>query len=217
VSVKKAARLRQGYGGQAPAPVARVKARSAADSAAGVTFFKTPADLRKWFAKHHATAEVLWVGFYKKASGEPSITWPESVDEALGVGWIDGIRKSIDATRYKIRFTPRRRGSIWSAVNVARVAALEQEQRMQPAGRAAFADRRENRSGIYAYEQRPVDLPEPYSTLLKRHASAHAFFMAQPPSYRKLATWWVVSAKKDETRAARVAKLIEVCLAGKRL
>ena len=217
MSAKKAARLRQGYGGQAPAPVARVKARSAADSAAGERFFKTPADLRKWFAKHHATDDAVWVGFYKKSSGEPSVTWPEAVDEALCVGWIDGIRKSIDATRYKIRFTPRRRGSIWSAVNIARVAVLEQEQRMQPPGRAAFADRRENRSGIYAYEQRPVELPEPYRTLLKRNKSAHAFFMAQPPSYRKLAIWWVVSAKKEETRAARVAKLIEVCRAGKRL
>jgi uncharacterized protein YdeI (YjbR/CyaY-like superfamily) len=215
LSAKKAARLRHGAGG--PAPAARVKARSAADSPAGVRFFKTPADLRQWFAKHHATADAVWVGFYRKGSGEPSITWPESVDEALCVGWIDGIRKSIDATRYKIRFTPRRRGSIWSAVNIARVGVLEQEQRMQAAGRAAFADRRENRSGIYAYEQRPVDLPEPYSTLLQRNPSAHAFFMAQPPSYRKLATWWVVSAKKDETRAARVAKLIEACLAGKRL
>ncbi len=217
MSAKKAARLRPGYGGQAPAPGARVKASGAADSAAGVRFFKTPADLRTWFAKHHATAEAVWVGFRKKSSGEPSITWPEAVDEALCVGWIDGIRKSIDATRYKIRFTPRRRGSIWSAVNIARVAALEQEQRMQPPGRAAFADRRENRSGIYAYEQRPVDLPEPYSTLLKRNGSAHAFFIAQPPSYRKLATWWVLSAKKEETRTARVAKLVEACLAGKRL
>jgi uncharacterized protein YdeI (YjbR/CyaY-like superfamily) len=200
-----------------PARVARVKTGSAAESAAGVGFFKTPANLRKWFAKHHATADAVWVGFYRKGSGEPSITWPESVDEALCVGWIDGIRKSIDATRYKIRFTPRRRGSIWSAVNIARVAVLEQEQRMQPAGRAAFADRRENRSGIYSYEQRPVELSEPYHTLLKRNETAHAFFMAQPPSYRKLATWWVVSAKKEETRGARAAKLVEVCLAGKRL
>jgi uncharacterized protein YdeI (YjbR/CyaY-like superfamily) len=201
----------------APARVARPKAGSVAESTAGVRFFKTPADLRKWFAKHHATGDPVWIGFYRKGSGEPSITWPESVDEALCVGWIDGVRKSIDATRYKIRFTPRRRGSIWSAVNIARVAVLEREQRMQPAGRAAFADRRENRSGVYAYEQRPVELPEPYSTLLKQNAAAHAFFTAQPPSYRKLATWWVVSAKKEETRAARVAKLIEVSLAGKRL
>jgi len=217
LSAKKAARLRQGYGGQAPAPVARVKPRSAADSAAGVRFFKTPADLRKWFATHHATADAVWVGFYRKGSGQPSITWPESVDEALCVGWIDGIRKSIDATRYKIRFTPRRRGSIWSAVNIARVAVLTREKRMRPAGLAAFAERREYRSGIYAYEQRPIDLPEPYISLLKRHEPAYAFFMAQPPGYRKLATWFVLSAKKEETRAARVARLVETCSAGKRL
>jgi uncharacterized protein YdeI (YjbR/CyaY-like superfamily) len=182
-----------------------------------VTFFRTPADLRKWFAKHHATADELWVGFYKKDSGEPSITWPESVDEALCVGWIDGIRKSIDANRYKIRFTPRRPRSIWSAVNIARVAVLTKEKRMRPAGVAAFAERRDNRSGIYSYEQRPTDLPEPYIGILKRHPAAYAFFMAQPPGYRKLATWFVLSAKKEETRTARVARLVEVCLAGKRL
>ncbi len=186
-------------------------------AAADVTFFATPGDLRKWFGAHHATAKELWVGFHKKATGEPSITWPESVDEALCVGWIDGIRKSIDANRYKIRFTPRRRHSIWSAVNIARVAALKKEKRMRPAGLAAFAERRENRSGIYAYEQRSAELPEPYNALLQRHQAAYTFFILQPPSYRKLATWWVVSAKKDETRAARLEKLIQVCAAGKRL
>jgi uncharacterized protein YdeI (YjbR/CyaY-like superfamily) len=194
-----------------------VIAKHAPDPAAGVTFFRTPGDLRKWFAKHHGTEDLLWVGFYKRDSGEPSITWQESVDEALCVGWIDGIRKSIDERRYKIRFTPRRRNSVWSAVNIGRVAELKKEKRMQPAGLEAFAARRENRSGIYSYEQRPVELPEPYASALARHARAAAFLAAQPPSYRKLATWWVLSARKEETRASRLDKLIEASLAGKRV
>ena len=185
--------------------------------AADVTFFKTPAELRRWFAKHHASEDVLWVGLYKKESGEPSITWAESVDEALSVGWIDGIRKRIDDRRYKIRFTPRRRGSVWSAINIARVEELKKARRMRPAGLEAFAARRENRSGIYSYEQRTADLPEPYGGVLRTNRAAHAFFAAQPPSYRKLACWWVVSAKQEETRSKRLGKLIEACVAGKRL
>ena len=184
---------------------------------ADATFFSSPAALRKWFDRHHETAGMLWVGFHKKHTGEPSVTWPEAVDEALCVGWIDGIRKSIDENRYKIRFTPRRRSSIWSAVNIARVGALEKEKRMRPAGRAAFAQRRENRSGIYAYEQRPIDLPGPYEAVLKKNEAAHAFFNAQPPSYRKLATWFVLSAKKEATRLARLKRLVDFCAAGKRL
>jgi uncharacterized protein YdeI (YjbR/CyaY-like superfamily) len=185
--------------------------------AAGVRFFKTPAELRRWFAKHHASEDVLWVGFYKKESGEPSITWAESVDEALTVGWIDGIRKRIDARRYKIRFTPRRRSSVWSAINIARVEELKKAGRMRPAGLEAFAARRENRSGVYSYEQRPADLPEPYAAMLAANRRAQAFFAAQPPSYRKLACWWVVSAKQEETRNKRLGKLIEASVAGKRL
>ena len=190
-------------------------AKAGAD--AEVVFFPTPADLRKWFARNHASATELWVGFYKKDTGRPSITWPESVDEALCVGWIDGVRKRIDEDSYKIRFSPRRPTSIWSAVNIARVAVLEKEGRMQPAGRGAFARRRENRSGIYAYEQRPQELPEPYAGQLRANKAAAAFLASQPPSYRKLVAWWVVSAKKEETRQARVAKLIELCAAGKRV
>jgi uncharacterized protein YdeI (YjbR/CyaY-like superfamily) len=182
-----------------------------------VTFFKTPAALRRWFAKHHASENALWVGFYKKESGEPSITWPESVDEALSVGWIDGIRKRIDDQRYKIRFTPRRRASVWSAINIARVEELKKAGRMRPAGLEAFAARRDNRSGIYSYEQRTADLPDPYAVALRANERAHAFFVAQPPSYRKLACWFVVSAKKEETRAARLAKLVQACVDGRRL
>src|SRR5262249_20349713 len=110
-----------------------------------ITHFPTPADLRKWFRAHHASADELWIGYYKRGTGRPSVTWQESVDEALCVGWIDGIRKSVDADRYTIRFTPRRKGSVWSAVNIRRVAALTKEKRMRPAGLEAFAARVENK------------------------------------------------------------------------
>lgn len=198
-------------------PTPTAAARQDREAAEELRFFRTPADLRRWLAKHHDTAAVRWVGYYKKDSGEPSVTWPESVDEALCVGWIDGVRKSIDAARYKIRFSPRRRGSIWSAVNIARVAALTKERRMRPAGLAAFEARRENRSGIYSYEQRPAELPEPYAGQLRAHEGARAFFAAQSPSYRRLASWYVLSVKKEATRAARMATLLDRCAAGKRL
>src|SRR5262245_56416306 len=130
-------------------------------------FFRSPSQLRDWFAANHGSARELWIGYYKKGTGQPSVTWPESVDEALCVGWIDGIRKSLDVRRYIIRFTPRRSGSIWSAINIRRVRALTREKRMLPAGRKAFAARRELRSGIYSYEQRPATLPAPYRRLMK--------------------------------------------------
>ncbi|MEP6921995.1 MAG: YdeI/OmpD-associated family protein [bacterium] len=172
-------------------------------------FFKTPADFRKWFEKHHDQKTELWVGFYKKDSGKPSITWPESVDEALCFGWIDGVRKKVDDVSYKIRFTPRRPRSVWSSVNMKRIAELTEQKRMQPAGDRAFAARLENRSGIYAYEQRTPELPDPYAKRMQKNKEAWKFFQSQPPGYRKLATWWVVSAKKDETRLKRLEKLIE--------
>lgn len=181
------------------------------------TFFKTPADFRKWLAKYHASATELWVGFYKKDSGKPSITWPESVDEALCHGWIDGIRKSVDESSYKIRFTPRRQGSIWSAVNIKRVAELTKEGRMTLAGEKAFAARLEYKSGIYAYEQRTPELPEIYAKKLQKNKAAAKFFESQPPSYRKVAMWWIVSAKQEETRLKRLARLIEESAAGRRV
>ena len=174
------------------------------------TFFKTPADFRKWLDKHHADTSELWVGFHKKDSGKPSITWPESVDEALSYGWIDGIRKRVDETSYKIRFTPRRPRSVWSSINIKRVAELTKEGRMKSAGEKAFAARLENKSGIYAYEQRKPELPEEYAAQLRKNKAAAKFFESQPPSYRKLAMWWIVSAKQEETRLKRLAKLIEV-------
>ena len=182
-----------------------------------ITFFRTPADLRKWFRKNHATAQELWIGFYKVGSGKPSITWPESVDEALCVGWIDGIRKTIDDESYKIRFTPRKKISTWSAVNITRVKVLTDEKRMQPAGLKAFEARRENRSGIYAYEQRPGEFDEPYLGLMKKDKAAWAYFQAQSPSYRRTLIWFVVSAKQEETRLKRLQRLIAACAGGRRL
>ncbi len=180
-----------------------------------VQFFRSPAALRKWFEKHHAASQELWIAYFKVGSGRASITWPESVDEALCVGWIDGIRKSVDDISYAIRFTPRRRISIWSEVNIKRAQALIEEGRMQPAGLRAFEARKENRSGIYSYEQRSPELPDPYGKLLRKNRVAWDYFHAQAPWYRKAVCWWVVSAKKEETRLARLGKLIDDCANGR--
>lgn len=173
-------------------------------------FFATPAEFRDWLAKHHASERELWVGYYKKGTGWPSITWPESVDEALCVGWIDGLRKSIDAASYMIRFTPRRPDSTWSAVNIGRVAALSEQGRMQPAGLAAFARRRDETSAIYSYEQRDqAALDEAEEQQLRANPDAWQFFQIQPRSYRQAAIRWVISARKPETRQIRLERLIE--------
>jgi len=180
-------------------------------------FFATATAFRKWLAANHAKSKELWVGFYKKNSGRSSITWPESVDEALCFGWIDGIRKRIDDDSYVIRFTPRRPGSVWSAVNIRNVERLINEKRMQPAGLKAYAARKEYRSGIYSYEQRSPELVEPYAGIFKRNRAAWKFFQAQPPSYRKMMNWWIVSAKREETRRQRLNRLIEESREGKRI
>jgi uncharacterized protein YdeI (YjbR/CyaY-like superfamily) len=159
----------------------------------------------------------LVVGYYKKGTGKPSVTWPESVDEALCVGWIDGIRRSLDEESYTVRFTPRRPRSIWSTINIARVKVLEREGRMKPAGRKAFEAKQEYRYGIYSYEQRRDRLEEPYASILRKNAAASRFFDAQPAYYRKVAGWWVVSAKKEETRSKRLAELIALCARGTRI
>jgi uncharacterized protein YdeI (YjbR/CyaY-like superfamily) len=180
-------------------------------------FFKSQSDFRKWLEAHHTSAMELWVGYYKKDSGKPSITWPQSVDEALCFGWIDGIRKSIDDTSYMIRFTPRKARSTWSAVNIKRARELVEQGLMQPAGLKAFQAREENRSGIYSYEQRSPELTDQYGTILKQNLVAWKFFQVQPPSYRKAANWWVVSAKKEETRLKRLEKLIQYSTRGERI
>jgi uncharacterized protein YdeI (YjbR/CyaY-like superfamily) len=174
-----------------------------------VKFLRSPSHFRKWLENNHANTKELWVGYYKKSSGKPSITWPESVDEALCFGWIDGIRKSLDDLSYTIRFTPRKASSTWSSVNIKRARELNAQGLMRPAGIAAFEKRKENRSGIYSYEQRSDKLVEPYASKLKQNKTAWNFFQAQTPSYRKAVSWWVVSAKKEETRLKRLAELIE--------
>ena len=178
------------------------------------TFFKSPAEFREWLAKNHETKAELVVGFYKRHTGKASLTWPESVDEALSVGWIDGIRRSLGADSYTIRFTPRKPGSTWSAVNITRVAALEKEGRMRPAGRAAFAHKRESRSGIYSYEQRSPELPAKYAVEFRKHKTAWMYFQSLPPGYRKTSMWYIVSAKKEETREKRLAVLIDCSARG---
>jgi uncharacterized protein YdeI (YjbR/CyaY-like superfamily) len=179
------------------------------------TYFRSAAEFRRWLQRHHAAAAELLVGFHKVGSGTPSLTWPQSVDEALCFGWIDGVRRRIDDTRYTIRFCPRRANSIWSAVNIRRVQALVRAGRMAPAGARAFAVRRANRSGRYSYERRPAALPAPYAGLLARNAAARRFFAAQIPSYRRAAIWWVLSAKREETRARRAQTLIDLSGAGR--
>jgi uncharacterized protein YdeI (YjbR/CyaY-like superfamily) len=180
------------------------------------TTFERSEDLRRWLEQHHDSECELWVGYYKKASGKPSMTWPESVDEALCVGWIDGVRKSIDAERYMIRFTPRRARSVWSAVNIDRVAALTDEGRMRPAGLEAFDARREDRSGIYSYEQRDKAALDPaYEKRFRAKKKAWADFEARPAWYRQAAIRWVMTAKKEETRQRRLATLIEDSAAGR--
>jgi uncharacterized protein YdeI (YjbR/CyaY-like superfamily) len=179
-------------------------------------FFATPQDFRAWLEEHHADAGELLVGYYKKDSGRPSITWPESVDEALCVGWIDGIRRRIDDESYSIRFTPRRARSIWSAVNIARAGELMAEGRMTPAGLAAFEARDEKRSAIYSYEQRHKAKLEPeQEARLRADPAAWEWFHSRSPSWRRAAVYWITSAKKPETRERRLATLIEDAAAGR--
>ena len=172
-------------------------------------FFRSPPELRRWFARHHATATELMLGYWKVGSGEKSVTWPESVDEALCVGWIDGVRKRIDEHSYLIRFSPRKTSSIWSAVNITRMQVLEAEGRVNNAGRAAFAARRGHKSGVYSFEQPSVELPAEFARLLEANRKAWAHFEARAPSYRKAVMWWIVSAKQETTRLRRLKMLIE--------
>jgi uncharacterized protein YdeI (YjbR/CyaY-like superfamily) len=173
-------------------------------------FFPSPSAWRAWLEQHHAEAKELWVGLHKRDSGRPTITWPEAVDGALCFGWIDGIRKSIDDVSYKIRFTPRKPRSAWSAINVKRATELSMMGLMHSAGLAAFQKRDPKRSGIYSYEQRKnARLPAAYQKKLRSHPDAWKFFRAQAPGYQRICSWWVISAKKEETRWKRLAALIE--------
>jgi uncharacterized protein YdeI (YjbR/CyaY-like superfamily) len=174
------------------------------------TFFATPSAFRTWLEEQHKTAQELWVGFYKTSSGKPSITWPEAVDQALCFGWIDGVRKGIDDASYTIRFTPRKPQSIWSAVNVKRAQELARLGLMHPAGLKAFEERDQKKSGLYSYEQRKSSQLAPaYEKQFKANKKAWDFFQSKPPSYQQPAIWWVMSAKQEETRLKRLARLIE--------
>jgi uncharacterized protein YdeI (YjbR/CyaY-like superfamily) len=180
-------------------------------------FFATASDLRAWFEEHAATADELQVGYYKKHTGRPSPTWSESVDEALCFGWIDGVRHSIDADRYTNRFTPRRKGSHWSHVNVAKVEALIAAGKMTPAGLAAFNARSAAKTGRASYENRPHAFPPEHEKAFKARKTAWTWFSTQPPGYRRTAIWYVVSAVRAETQAKRLQRLVELSAEGRRI
>jgi uncharacterized protein YdeI (YjbR/CyaY-like superfamily) len=181
-------------------------------------FFKSAQAFSSWFQANAATADELLVGFYKVGSGQPSMTWPEAVDEALCYGWIDGVRRRVDDAAYSVRFTPRRRSSIWSAVNIAKYQALQAQGSITPAGAQAFVHRKADKSVIYAYEQaHTAELLAQEQAAFQRDGAAWTYFEATPPGYRKVMLHWVTTAKKPETRVARLAKLVEACSAGMRL
>ena len=180
-------------------------------------FFRTPRDWRRWLAENHKTAGELWVGFHKLATGKPTVTYHEALDEALAFGWIDGVRKSINPSSYVIRFTPRKTNSIWSVVNLARVKVLIEKGRMSAHGLSVFENRNTARTKRYSFEQKTVALTPAQQRTFKKSREAWAFFNAQPPGYRRVATWFVVSAKKEETKDRRLATLIADSAAGRRL
>jgi uncharacterized protein YdeI (YjbR/CyaY-like superfamily) len=181
-------------------------------------FFTAPAELRAWFEEHHATADELWVGYHKKATKRPTITWSEAVDEALCFGWIDGKLQRIDDERHRQRFTPRRKGSNWSEVNIANVAKLRAEGRMTPAGEAAFAARPKLEPGALTYERRhEAAFDTEQQAAFRANERAWTWFEEQSPSYRQLATYWVLVAKRPETRARRLGLLIDCSAEGRRV
>ena len=173
-------------------------------------FFSSPEAFYDWLEEYHDRETEVHVGYWKKHTGKPSLSWSEAVDQALCFGWIDGRLNRIDDERHRQRFTPRRPGSNWSKVNVEKVARLEEAGLMRPAGRAAFEARREDKTGIYAFERdQPAELPPEFERRLQANAAAWEYWQARPPGYRRTATHWVVSAKREETRERRLEKLIE--------
>ncbi|MHB8837994.1 MAG: YdeI/OmpD-associated family protein [Gemmatimonadaceae bacterium] len=181
------------------------------------TFFKTTNALRAWFTRHGATKTELWIGYYKKASGKGGVVYQQALDEALCVGWIDGIVKSIDDTRYMQRWTPRKPTSIWSKVNIRKVQALTAAGRMTPAGLAAFARRTPERSGIYSFENDPPEFSPEFATRFRKARRAWAFFESQPPGYRRTVTAYVMSAKQIATRERRLAHVITHAMRNERI
>src|SRR5262249_4039787 len=182
-----------------------------------VIFFTSPDELRAWFQEHHDTEKELWIGFHKKGADTLGITYAQAVDEALCFGWIDGIRKGIDDRSYTNRFTPRKPRSIWSAVNIKRAGELAEQGRMQPSGLKEFTERDRTREKQYSFEQESHTLDPAYEEQLRANEAAWAFFAAQAPSYKRTAIWWVMSAKREETRLKRLATLIEDSAQSRRL
>lgn len=182
-------------------------------------FFDSPAAFYNWLSEHHETTQEQWVGYYKKHTNKPSMTWPESVDQALCFGWIDGLRRSVDEDRYRIRFTPRKATSIWSDVNVKRYAELLEEKKIQPAGKAAYARKKADKAGLYSFEQDPksIVLPPNFESLIKKNKAAWAFFQKLTPSVFKASVWWVISAKQEATRQRRLEEFIQSCAEGKKI
>lgn len=181
------------------------------------TFFPTPAALRRWLEQHHETERELWVGFYKKSTGKPSITWPEAVDQLLCFGWIDGVRKSLDEESYVIRVTPRRPRSIWSAVNLKRAKELLKLGQMHDAGLKVFNDREAGKTNRYSFERDHVKLDKDLEKQFRDNRKAWDFFQKQPPGYRKIILWWVMSGKRLETREKRLGILMKTSAAEKRI
>src|SRR5678809_428159 len=180
-------------------------------------FFATPLQFHNWLALNHDSEKEILVGFHKKTSGKKSITYAEALDEALCFGWIDGVRKNFDETSYTIRFTPRKPKSIWSRINVNHVERLKKEGRMMPSGLAAFAKKEDKRTGIYSFENAPREFPAQFLKTFRANKKAWKFFPAQPPGYRRLVVFWVVSAKREETQLRRLEHLIEISANGERL
>lgn len=180
-------------------------------------FFSTQQKFRKWLKSNHENKEKLWVGYYKVATGLPSMTWSESVDQALCYGWIDGLRKSIDEKSYMIRFTPRRPNSTWSATNIKKVDELTEKGLMRPAGIKAAKNRSSKKSKLYSFEQKNVKLGKNYEKKIRDNDKAWQFFSSLTPSAKKMSTWWVMSAKKEETRFRRLEILIKHSAKGEKL
>jgi uncharacterized protein YdeI (YjbR/CyaY-like superfamily) len=183
-----------------------------------LTFFPTAGRFRAWLSKNSIGQTELLVGFYKVGSGLPSMTWPDAVDEALCFGWIDGLRRGIDEQTYSIRFTPRKRSSIWSAVNIRKYELLLAAGRLTPAGIEAFAHRQESRSRVYAHEQTvSPELSAEESSVFRLHEKAWTYFEACPPGYRKLMLHWITKAKRAPTRSTRFQALLKACAAAERV
>jgi uncharacterized protein YdeI (YjbR/CyaY-like superfamily) len=182
-----------------------------------VVFFESPAQLRAWFEANHESATDLWVGQHRKRTGRPSVTWKEVVDQSLCFGWIDSVRYSLDEDSFAQRLTPRRKGSVWSAVNVKRFAELDRDGMVHAKGLAAFAAREDAKTAIYSYENRSRGLDKELDGAFRKHAAAWKFFETQAPWYRRTATYWVMSAKREETRNKRLETLIEHSKKGERI